>query len=240
MTQYNYFAKPYDEWTKSSLRKYAWEETVKKNIKDVKGKRVLDVACGSGSSIEIIYSLGAKEVVGIDVSSEVINIAKKKFPENKFLVKDISCDSFDELNKFDIITAIFLFEYAQKKEILVSMIRNISQLIYPGGNFYSLTIDPFAILKHDYYYGIKATNPQEEGKEYFAILHNDKREALFKVGMFFWSFKTIKEILKEEGFSEIKLLPVFVSNQGIREYGEDFWKDFFKSPVYLMISAKKK
>lgn len=47
-----------------------------KVLGDVKGLRVLDLACGNGHYTRIIFERGAKEVDGVDLSSEMIHLAK--------------------------------------------------------------------------------------------------------------------------------------------------------------------
>src|SRR3989344_1668750 len=48
-----------------------------KKLPDLKGKTVLCIGCGTGEECEHIKSLGAKRVVGIDISKERINFLKK-------------------------------------------------------------------------------------------------------------------------------------------------------------------
>ena len=43
------------------------------------GAHVLDVACGTGAITEELHSLTGREVLGIDISGEMINVAKRKF-----------------------------------------------------------------------------------------------------------------------------------------------------------------
>ncbi|CAG8794005.1 9819_t:CDS:1, partial [Racocetra persica] len=43
----------------------------------LKGKTVLDLACGTGVYSRIAAELGAKNVIGVDISSEMINIGIK-------------------------------------------------------------------------------------------------------------------------------------------------------------------
>ena len=43
------------------------------------GARVLDVACGTGAVTEELHSLTGEKVVGIDLSGEMIAVAKRKF-----------------------------------------------------------------------------------------------------------------------------------------------------------------
>ena len=43
---------------------------------DLKGKIVLDIACGTGFSTRLIHRAGAKKTVGIDVSQKMVKLAK--------------------------------------------------------------------------------------------------------------------------------------------------------------------
>tara|TARA_B100000508_G_scaffold24443_2_gene17623 strand:- start:16905 stop:17633 length:729 start_codon:yes stop_codon:yes gene_type:complete len=47
--------------------------------KFTKGNRVLDVACGTGYGVSLICESGALEVVGVDIDSDSISYAQKKY-----------------------------------------------------------------------------------------------------------------------------------------------------------------
>jgi len=79
-----------------------------KNIskEKIKGKKVLDYGCGTGFNLEWL-SLGAKEVVGIDLSEKSIKMAQKLVLEKnisnaKLLLMDCEELEFPE-NSFDFI-----------------------------------------------------------------------------------------------------------------------------------------
>ena len=44
-----------------------------------RGARVLDVACGTGAITEVLHDLTGKPVKGVDLSGEMIKVAKRKF-----------------------------------------------------------------------------------------------------------------------------------------------------------------
>ena len=50
------------------------------------GARVLDVACGTGAVTEIIHDLTGERVKGVDLSGEMINVARHKFADKKWLI----------------------------------------------------------------------------------------------------------------------------------------------------------
>ena len=44
-----------------------------------RGARVLDVACGTGAITEVLHELTGELVKGVDLSGEMIKVAKRKF-----------------------------------------------------------------------------------------------------------------------------------------------------------------
>ena len=60
-----------------------------------KSKRVLDIACGTGFLFPDYIRLGAK-VTGIDISSEMLRIAKKKFPDIQLICEDAEEYEFEK------------------------------------------------------------------------------------------------------------------------------------------------
>lgn len=64
------------------------------------GERVLDVACGEGYFTRALRVSGA-EIVGADISPELIAIAKKNSPENEFHTAPIDALSFATDASFD-------------------------------------------------------------------------------------------------------------------------------------------
>ena len=65
-----------------------------------KGTRVLDVACGTGVLFPDYISRGAL-VTGIDISEEMIKVAKEKFPEAEIICGDAEDFIFNE--KYDAV-----------------------------------------------------------------------------------------------------------------------------------------
>ena len=94
-----------------------------------KKSKILDVGCGPGQASKR-FSKKGHLVVGIDLSKEMIDFAKKKIPEAKFLVMDVEDLSFKE--KFDAIWAAFILVHIprEKHEKVIIKFR---ELLNPGG-----------------------------------------------------------------------------------------------------------
>ncbi len=63
---------------------------------DIKNKRVLDLGCGSGKLTIGSVLLGAREVIGVDIDEEVLNVAN----ENLKIAEKLTRQKFDSRIKF--------------------------------------------------------------------------------------------------------------------------------------------
>ena len=79
-------------------------------IKDLKIKnnsKMLDLASGSGDITKIVSKYYPKtDIIGLDISDKMLNIAGKKNPNNKFILGDILNLPFKN-NEFNYITIFF-------------------------------------------------------------------------------------------------------------------------------------
>src|SRR5688572_6754251 len=86
-------------------------------------KKILDVGCGSGRYCIEMAKAGAKEVVGVDISPKMLEIAKQLAVDYgvssrcQFLQKDV----LDIQNSFDDAIAMGFFDYVQKPELVFSL-----------------------------------------------------------------------------------------------------------------------
>ncbi|MBT5186806.1 MAG: class I SAM-dependent methyltransferase, partial [Kordiimonadaceae bacterium] len=76
-------------------------------------KSVLDVGCAAGGSFDFCKEAKSNiDYTGIDISKELINIAKKFYPKGLFFVYDGHEIIFEE-NKFDLIFSIGVLHHLQ-------------------------------------------------------------------------------------------------------------------------------
>jgi ubiquinone/menaquinone biosynthesis C-methylase UbiE len=95
-----------------------------------KGSSVLDVGIGTGQSVEKMVEAGCK-ITGIDISHEMLEAAKSKFPMFELYQADVSSDlSLLNGKSYDAIVAIGVFEFVKN---LQKVLKNLSIFLKPGG-----------------------------------------------------------------------------------------------------------
>lgn len=101
-SDYNQIAKYYDEVIGKG---FETNEYIRKKIliynRDVKA--VLELGCGTGNNLQTFKK--EFSLTGIDISAEMLKIAKKKIPGADFYLKDLRNFRFDK--KFDLIICLF-------------------------------------------------------------------------------------------------------------------------------------
>nr|WP_280174135.1 class I SAM-dependent methyltransferase [Escherichia coli] len=96
----------------------------------VKDKVVLDIACGEGYGSALLMKAGAKRVVGVDISEESIERAKKLFGKYdvEYIVSDANTISerYGE-DFFDIVVSIETIEHINTPDVFLSSIKKTAK-----------------------------------------------------------------------------------------------------------------
>ena len=121
-------------------------------VKDhITGKRVLDLACGSGHYSRRFLEWGAKSVLGVDISAGMVEEARSRATELEvgndrlsYLIADVSrdLDLSTHGGPFDVVTGTWLLNYASSATEMEGMWKTILRNCRPGGRFFGLTIPP--------------------------------------------------------------------------------------------------
>ena len=92
------------------------------------GKDVLDVACGTGVLFPDYLARNVKSLTAIDISPEMVRIAREKFPGITILCGDV--EEIDFGRKFDCIMVYNAFPHFPEP---ARLIERLSGLLNPGG-----------------------------------------------------------------------------------------------------------
>ena len=129
---YSRLARYYDEMYAQVNYKDAGQKLhdIIQKYKTSEGNRLLDVACGTGT--HILYLKDRYESVGLDLSGDMLEVAREKCPDVEFVQSDMT--SFDLAQQFDVITCLFgSIGYLTKKDELSDAIGSFSRHVTPGG-----------------------------------------------------------------------------------------------------------
>lgn len=110
----------------------------------VRGRRVLDLGCGTGYGTSDLLHAGATEVVGVDLDPKSVRYARRRYksPGLSFHVGDAQRLSAvkPDLGRFDVILSSNVFEYL---EDLPAALDEVRRHLVPNGRFL-LVIPPIA------------------------------------------------------------------------------------------------
>jgi ubiquinone/menaquinone biosynthesis C-methylase UbiE len=100
--EWNCAARLYSEFEKTSHYSLFCREFISNYFRNIKNKKILDAGCGNGIYTEILTKNGGI-VTGCDASTEMLNIAKERYPLYKYdkinLMEKMPYDN----NSFDIV-----------------------------------------------------------------------------------------------------------------------------------------
>lgn len=135
---------------------HLWRVATARAVDPQPGERILDVACGTGTSTVPLAKSGAA-VVGVDFSREMIAQAGRKHPNIQFRYADAMKLPFGD-DEFDAVTISFGLRNVQDpKRALAEMYR----VLKPGGRLVvcEFSKPPRALLRAGYYAYLKVVAP---------------------------------------------------------------------------------
>jgi toxoflavin synthase len=229
MTQYDNIAEQYDQSAEvRDDREQVLVPSAKHYLGDLHGQRVLDLACGSGYFTRLIKSWGAKQVLGIDISPEMIELAQKRERETpqsiEYLVADVS--KVDRLGEFDIVFAGFLLHYSSSIDELRSMCNGVANNLRSGGELVCFNENPFFPVHSGIKYGVavKAFGDIGDGTKIERTHYTgDKKDFSFE--HYHYEPATYETALKSAGFTNIEWKN-FVCAENAQERTLAYWQEY--------------
>jgi ubiquinone/menaquinone biosynthesis C-methylase UbiE len=213
---------------------------------NVKDKRILCLGCGAGEECGHLKSLGAKEVIGVDISKGLINEAKKKFPKIEFKVMDMEKLKFEN-SSFDLVYSSLVLHYVKD---WTKVLKEIRRILKNSGECLFSTHNPvyWSAEKNDdkknksRILGYKKDKKTEKYEFYGNYLNirkiNDIWFENFKVEYYSKPFsQMIKEIIK----SKLEIVDCIEpkSIKSTKKINFDFWKRSEKIPLFIIFKLKK-
>jgi len=116
----------------STRKKELWPEIREFTAEIKAGDRILDLACGNGRLIE---ALKEKEIyyLGVDNSSELINLAKENYPQYEFKVDDmLELDGIPDAS-FDYVFCLAALQHIPSRELRIKALKKMAAKLKEGG-----------------------------------------------------------------------------------------------------------
>lgn len=203
--------------------KYLDEPMILKLVGNVKGKRVLDLGCGSGKYSKILLRKGGR-VTGVDISPDFISLAKKEVPKVEFHVASAYKLPFKN-NYFDMVVAGLVVEHFEN---LNKAFKEIRRVLKKNGVFvFSL--------------GVPLRKAEKAKRSYFKEGKILSEWPTFGVKMFhfYYTLETwIRSILKN-GFEIVDFAESRPSAAAKKYFPKEYKKES-KNPMFCAFKVKKK
>lgn len=240
--QYDHIGSKYDEYARTARLKQAERYTFLRMVGALDDKRVMDLACGVGFYTRLLKQQGAARVLGIDISPEMIHLARRQEQAEPLGIAYRVWDAIvlPHLGPFDLVTAVHLLNCAMSKDELLGMFRGAYDNLKAGGRFVACTTDPAFTLRK--------SNCTKYG---FAVLRQTAEEDRYVCDAEFatepptpvrysqWSQATYEWAIKEAGFQAFAWYPSEVAPEDVATCGEAYWRDFHDNcPIIGLVCQK--
>jgi SAM-dependent methyltransferase len=196
---------------------------------DVRGLSVLDLPCGDGTYSRALARRGAASVLGIDLSSAMVERARQTERETPLGISYRVGDAADlgTVGAFDLILASYLFNYAQTRAQLLVFTRTIAANLKPGGRLVGMNDNPRTSLDRygsyaAYGFARDVERPRREGARVrYSFFRPDGTS--FGFDNFWLAPQTYEEVFAEAGLAGFR----FVDPIAVAPEGED-WSGFLR------------
>lgn len=241
-TNYDDIADEYQNTKTNPIKFYSEEWTFFRVLGDVQGRAVLDVACGYGYFTRMLRRLGAERVVGVDLSAAMIaqaeTIEERQPLGIAYQVHDMTRP--EPLGAFDLVTAVYLFNYAESEAQLGRMAQAVRNNLRPGGRMVAVTGSPDLAAPHlahldKYGSRIECQGELCDGAVMTTTIFTPDRAV--KIVNHHWTRPAYQRAFVAAGFRELRWHPMEVSPAGLEAYGPDYWREHLTHPAIVVLEA---
>jgi SAM-dependent methyltransferase len=241
-TDYNAITREYQRSKQQPWRHYIECFTLFELIGDLKGKAVLDLACGEGYYTRQLKQRGAARVVGVDLSAGMIELAGTQEASQplgiEYLVGDAKHLCLAE--QFDLVVAGYLLNYAATREELLAMCCSITDCLKPGYRFVSVNNNPAqprAEFPLGRPYGFVKSADEEPHDGTPIVWTFFLEQGPFSITNYQLSLATHEAVFSEAGFREVHWHKPRLMPEGAATYGEVFWSAFLEHPPIIFLEC---
>lgn len=238
--EYDRLTRPYRRSKGMPFRVYSEIPDHLALLGDLRGRSVLDLACGEGFYTRLIKQAGADRVVGVDLSENMIARAREQEAAAPLGITYVCgpAESLGAIGPFDVVSAAFLLNCAPDRPTLDAMARAVVMNLEPGGRMVMTVSNVDECPGTDYsLYGMGADVRETlaDGAPYRItfLLGEDT----FSLENHAHAHSTYEASLRAAGLADIRWHAPRITAEGLAAYPPGFWDTYLSRPPIMRISA---
>ena len=242
MAEYDAIAEQYSESKNLSFREHVERYTLFDLLGDVRGRTVLDMACGDGFYTRLLKQAGAATVTGVDISAAMIELAEERERQQPLgcAYEQADVAEFATGRPADLVVAGYLLNYAPTPAALRRMCRACHDALRPGGRMVGINdnvrnppVAPDAWKQ----YGLERAcrHPPAEGDVVRYTLTNADGQR-FTFDNYYLAPETYADAFRAAGFKEFQWVDVALHPA---QRHNPFWDAFMTNPPITAFTAQR-
>jgi len=243
VSDYQGHAADYQTAKRQPWRTYLEQPSALALLGDLSGQSVIDLGCGEGHYSRLLNQLGAAEVLGIDLSGDMVELARSQERSHPVGIHYQVGDAADLVleQPVDLVFAGYLFNHARNREELRAQFRTVSSLLRPGGRLVALNNNPDDHPSNfkagrPYGYSKSIDGPLVEGAaiHYRFVLEDG---GVFELTDYYISREVMQMLMEDCGLQQVRWPQPILAEKGVEALGADYWTAIMATPPFCLIEA---
>lgn len=199
----------------SQTRNHCWDDLnfIKEHTKNQ--DKILDFGCGNGRLSELFREKDC-EYTGVDISSELLEIAKKKYQDKKFILINKEDELMFRENYFDKIFSVAVFHHFNP-EMAKQSLKELRRVLKKDG---TLILTTWYLWNTKYKKNLFRNFLKGKFSLMTRLTFKDSEKTYYRP-CYWWRKGQLERVIKESGF-------------GIKESGFTFAKNGKKRNLYMV------
>lgn len=208
-------------------------------LKDIRGKNVLDLGCGTGYFSDILYRKNTN-ITCVDSSEKMINISKEKNKDIKYILGEAENLSKYVDEKFDYVLMVMFFCCVDNRSNFKKIFSEVKKVLKENGKIIIVDYHPAGYNNLDTFL-LKPKFPQNfnylNSPKKFEVVLRSKKDKLLKFFDFYWRIEDYEEIANKLNL-HIEKIKELKPKQDLKIHGENVLDYFYKNPVYMSLTMQ--
>jgi len=240
--KYDGAGEQYAQFKESTTLPLPERYTIRKLVGDVRGRAVIDLACGTGFYTRMLKQQGAGRMVGVDISLDMVTQARQQEQAEPLGIEYLVDDALRlrPTHEFELVTAVYLLNYASSRDALLGMFRTVHGQLREHGRFVAMTTHPdFSLSKPNWTkYGLSVAQLEREEDRFLCVADLHIQPPL-RMSCYNWDNSVYEWAAREAGFQRLSWHELEIPPEELERHGAEYWRDYQENPLLLALSCEK-